>query len=401
MTKTLTKKTINDLKPNDEVLSCPYMEHGIYFAIDGARTCVNGTIVGRILATPKEINDKTVTYEKIINERKDLFAAVNGLSQSDPGMCVNCTNLKKKKFKDVCFDFLGGSVLAGGFGVQHYTMCNERCKYCWYAQNNFFKKPQYNVLDVLNLYNDKGRLLGNNFIDFSGGEPALLNDIDEILSYFEKNNLGIIDLYSNASIYSQKIYDLLKKDKIILTTSVDTGLRSTYANLRGKDLFPQVIENLIKYRNSGTKNLWLKYVITNDNRTEDDLWSFLMVMLAVRPNKVMISPDFPYGDMEIPDETVKFAAKLWYLLEKFLGVEIIDYTIAMGDIKFAKYREAMFKELDRLKTENPICECDLLKQFINSDIRKPTLLEQIFSVRNEGKHKVIRLLGMKFKFRRK
>ena len=398
----MIKKTIKDLKPNDIIKSCPYLEHGIYFAVDGARTCVNGTVVGRILATPEEINGKTTSYEKIINERKDLFAAINGLSDSDPGMCAKCTNIVEKKFKDANFDVLGGSILAGGFGIQHYTMCNEQCLYCWYAQNNAFKAPQYNILDILDLYKEKGKLYGNNFIDFSGGEPAILKDLDAILDYFDKNNLGQVDLYSNASIFSQKIYDLLKENKVILTTSVDTGLKSTYAKLRGKDLFSQVFENLIKYRNSGTKNLWLKYVITEHNRTEDDLWSFIMAMLAIRPNKVMICPDFPYGTLEIPEETVMFAAKLWYLLEKYLGVEIVDYTAAMGDIKFTKYRKAMYAELDKLKQSHPICECDRLKQFsnVNSHKQNVNFLQQIFSVRNEDNHKVIRILGLKIKLRK-
>mgnify|MGYP003293783966 CR=1 FL=1 len=34
-------------------------------------------------------------------------------------------------------------------------------------------------------------------------------------------------------------------------------------------------------------------------------------------------------------------------------------------------------------------------------LNKPTFLQQIFSIKNEGNHKVLRLLGVKIKFRRK
>ena len=76
---------------------------------------------------------------------------------------------------------------------------------------------------------------------------SILKDFEKILTYFYENNLGTVVVYTNASIYSQKIYDLLKEDKIILTTSIDTGLKSTYAKLRGLDAFPKVFENLLKY----------------------------------------------------------------------------------------------------------------------------------------------------------
>ena len=74
----MIKKTIKDLKPNDIIKSCPYLEHGIYFAVDGARTCVNGTVVGRILATPEEINGKTsrLKIKKRSGKRKVLQRSI-------------------------------------------------------------------------------------------------------------------------------------------------------------------------------------------------------------------------------------------------------------------------------------------------------------------------------------
>ena len=37
---------------------------------------------------------------------------------------------------------------------------------------------------------------------------------------------------------------------------------------------------------------------------------------------------------------------------------------------------------------------------IEKQIKKPSFLQKLFSVKNEDKHKVLRLLGLKFKFRR-
>ena len=354
----------------------------------------------------EEINNGTATYDLVVQRKQELFEAFNGLRDMDIGGCRDCANIHQKLFKDVTFDYIGGETLGGAFNIQHYTMCNERCSYCYYAQHNMFYPPKYDLLKVFELFNAKGKLRGNNIIDFSGGEPALLKDLDSILTYFDENNMGTVIIYTNATIFSQKIYDLLKENKVYITTSLDTGLSTNYKKLRGIDAYSDVISNLIRYRNSGTSNMTLKYIITEDNSTEDDLWSFLTAVLAIRPNMVAICPDFPYGDKQIPEQIVKFAAKLWYLIEKHLGNVCIDYTEVMGDPKMVQYRKDLHAEIKALKEKSPLSDVTILKPYsycscVKSVQKKPTFLQRIFSVRNENNHKVLRFFGLKLKFRRK
>ena len=352
-----------NFQPNDIVKTCKYLEKGLCFQTQGLLCCVHGSLASPVIVSTEEIKNGQCTHELIVRRRKELFLGLNGKKEVDLGACKGCCNVITKKFKDVSFDTLGGEYLPGGFNIQNYTACNERCLYCCYAQQNDFRPPQYDILQIWEMFRKKGKLKKHNWIDFSGGEPAILKNLDEILSYTLKHDLGIVVIYSNASIFSPLIYEGLKKNKFILTTSLDTGLKSTYAKLRGADLFDQVIDNLIRYRNSGTKGLWLKYVVTEHNRTEDDRCSFVLAMLALRPNKVLISPDFPYGDKQIPPETVAFIAKLWYLLEKYMGDIVLDYTVVMGDLKFAKYHRDLQQEIDKLKAAGPLEEEMRLKSF--------------------------------------
>ena len=203
------------------------------------------------------------------------------------------------------------------------------------------------------MFKERKKIRKNNWVDFSGGEPTMLKDFDKILTFFDKINFGTIVVYSNAVNYSQKIYDLLKKNKIILTTSLDTGISSNYYKIRGKDAFPLVVNNLLKYRKSGTKNLWLKYVVTENNKTKDDMWSFILAMLAIKPNKIMLCPDFPYGDEEIPQSTVEFVAELFCLIKKYLNIIPVDYTAAMGDSKFVEYRQKLKIAIEKYEKQNP------------------------------------------------
>ena len=402
MTEAIQRKSINDLKPDDMVKVCPHIQFGCCFQLDGIHACCLGTTISPVLVRLDEIKENKVTYDLIVERRKELFGAINKLNDKPCGFCNDCTFVKEVPFKDVSFEYIGGKPLPAGMNVQHYTACNERCEYCCYAQNNDFKPPQYDILKIYDLFKEKGKLRGNNWIDFSGGEPAALKDFEKILTYYDENNMGTVVVYTNATIFSQKIYDLLAQNKIILTTSVDTGLKSTYAKLRGLDAFDSVMENLMKYRNSGTSNLWLKYVVTERNRTEDDMWSFIMAMLAISPDRIMICPDFPYGDREIPVETVDFVAKLWHLLEKYTGMVPGDFTSEYGDPKFEKYHRDLAQKIEEWNKKDPICSCDIAYSYkrINVPLKKPTFLQQIFSIRNERTHKVLRLFGIKLKFKR-
>lgn len=399
--KDLVLESKRTFKPNDIVKTCPYIEIGSCFSLDGIKCCVHGSMSSPLLINKDELNNKEVTYETVVQRREELFEAVNGLNDKYPDAnCMKCANLIEKEYKDVNFEYMGGMALPASFNIQHYTECNQRCSYCCYAQKNLFFKPQYNIIDFMELFRKEGKLRGGNWIDFSGGEPAMLKNFDEILKYLLDNNVGTVDVYSNALLYSQSIYDALKENKIVLTTSLDTGIASTYKDLRGVNCFDKVFQNLIRYRMSGTKGLWIKYIVCDRNRTEDDLWSFIAAILAIKPNKVMICPDFPYGDKQISDETVDFAAKLWHLVEKFTNITPIEYTSGFGEAKFVKYHKDLQDAIQRYREKDPF---DGNYQIYKSEIEPVhvNFLQTIFSVRNENEFKIIRVLGFKVKVRRK
>lgn len=345
---------IASLRPGDLVKSCKYIEMGSCFALDGIRSCVHGTVNAPLLVTTAELNQDAVSYDLVVNRRRKLFAAINGFCEGETGACKTCANLKEKPYGDVDFSWLGGEPLPAGMNIQHYTACNQRCLYCCYAQEDQLVKPQYNPIPYLELFRKAGKLRGNNWVDFSGGETALLKNFGEILNYLLDHNLGTVVVYSNAAIFNPVLCEALKKNEVILTTSLDTGIASTYNKLHGTNTFGKVISNLVRYRNSGTHQLWLKYVICESNRSDDDLWSFVMAMIALRPNKVLICPDFPYRASEVPEATVKFAARLWYSIEQLVGLTPVDYTADFGDLLWVKYHQDLCTALEAVRRQEPL-----------------------------------------------
>jgi sulfatase maturation enzyme AslB (radical SAM superfamily) len=315
-----------------------------------------------LLITSEEMNKVDLTYDFIIERRKQLFYALNSTDQSDAGDCAYCSNVYSTKFGDINFQRLGGGT---AINIQHYTTCNLYCTYCVYAIDKNFLEPQYSyqaIIKFIKCFADADKIIYPVWITFSGGEPALLHDFDIFLNDLVSfKNFGIC-IFSNATVFNNTIYQMLKENKIYLTTSLDAGIPSTFKSMRGRNMLHKVFENLVKYKNSGTTNLWLKYIITENNSDDDDLYAFVFMMAAIKPNKIYVAVDFPYGDKQIPQELSVAAAKLWYLLEKYTGIPLQYYSdVATADSKFGVFFSNMMCEYNKLYDNEPIDKAGIIK----------------------------------------
>lgn len=353
---------------DDLVWTCDFIERGLSFQLEGITACCESTMQSPALVTPEEINCGKLSYDIIINRRTELFLAINGKGTMNPGKCGKCSRKIKKRFSEVEFESLGNIPV---MNIQHYTKCNMKCIYCCYANDGRQVPEKYStsiIIDIINQFIQKGKCIKNIWCTFSGGEPTLLSDCDKFIDFFYKNNLGNICLFSNALIYNHEIENRLKAGQIFLTTSIDAGTPSTFKKMRGVDSIYRVVDNLIKYRKTNTKNLWLKYIITENNISDDDLFSFVFMMVALRPDKIYIAVDFPYGDKEIPDGYAHFAAKLWYNLKKYGRFDIQYYSdVNSADPKFGKFYQKLKQELASLCERTQLTEEYILTDYVSRD----------------------------------
>lgn len=404
---------MNNFKPDDKVKSCDFLERGIRFWTEGVCCCCSVTMQSPVIISAEEMASGKVTPELVAQRRQQLFETINGLNDDFNikgdgfvGSCAGCNLLREKLYKDVKFDYLGGlgdNHEASSFNISHFSACNARCSYCDYTIRNDFRMPIYNnITELIDEYKKQGKFLTPNSIDYNGGEPTILPDFAKILNYLNDNNIGWVTLYSNCIKYSEDLCKALGENKINLITSLDCGTPSTFKKIHGVDTFTKCVNNIIKYRKSGTHNLIIKYNICKDNTNEDDLYGFVFLMAVIKPDQVFICPEFPYGDMEIPQETVDFGAKMYCLLEKYLGLKsFIQTDVMKGDPKLCQYSVDVREAIKKLEEENKI-EAPLLPEPYKKRCshKKLKFYQHIFSIINEGNHKVIRILGFKFKLKR-
>lgn len=268
------------------VKSCPKLESGLRLGQEGIHACQLGPFSSPIFWTAEEAGRLQITREMIVEKRRWLFELLNDPKSSTP--CKHCHMVTTKSLEDVRFDRLGHIDLAAE------TICNLRCSFCGYTKHNSFSKAQYDALQILNLFTPQD-VLWNSAVDFNGGEPTLLKNFSDYIDYFRSRRIRVF-LYTNGTIFSQPVFDGLSSGTIRwVCISLDAGTPTTYRNIKKSDRFPEVLENIARYSRAGQLGggqVAVKYIFSEDNCGDDDIFGFTYAMLALRPQEVWLTFDF-------------------------------------------------------------------------------------------------------------
>ncbi len=309
-------------KSDDIVKSCTKLESGMFMGVDGLLACVRGALAAPIFCTKEEIIQGKVTKEFIVERRMRLIEMLN--DDTTPMDCKRCLMVTEKRFGDISFSRLGH------LDLQNYTMCNLSCKYCNYTRINSRVSPQYDALAILKLFSPED-VEWDSHVDFAGGEPTLLENLEEYLEFFRKRRIRVL-MHTNSVIFHKAIYDGLADGSIyFVITSLDAGTPTTFRSLRGRDCYLQVLENLSRYAVAGSKGkgmLAVKYIFCDSNYGENDVSGFAYTMLAIRPQQIWLTFDFTPLSKQRYDydysKQIEAYADMYLLLKKH-GIEAHSY----------------------------------------------------------------------------
>lgn len=273
-------------KPDEIVKTCPKLEAGLRFGQEGVSACALGPFQSPIYWTPKQAAEVNITKQMIIDRRREVFDMLNDSHSQTP--CKSCQMVEKKAFKDVDFTKLGH------VDFSETSLCNIRCDYCYYTKADAFNKSNFDSLKILKEFQAED-VLWDSAVDFGGGEPTILPNFDECVEYFKSRGTRVF-LYTNAAKYSQAAYDGVLAGNISwLVVSLDCGTPSTYLKTKQRDYFARVMENLFKYVDASKKgrgHVSVKYIFTEHNCGDDDLYGFALAMKALQPDKIWLTFDF-------------------------------------------------------------------------------------------------------------
>lgn len=168
--------------------------------------------------------------------------------------------------------------------------CNSKCEFCnFWRDENLKNIPDAKFTDVKKNLDDL-KEIGVKFIDFTGGEPLLNEELPQILSYAKK--LGFfVKLSTNGLLYPKKSAESNGLPSRIYF-SLDTTSREEYNKIRGIDGFNKVVES-IRIAKELNQDTCLLYTVTDENiKNISDMAYF------AKKNKITlyIHPCFSYFD---------------------------------------------------------------------------------------------------------
>lgn len=200
--------------------------------------------------------------------------------------------------------------------------CNARCSFCdiWERPS-----PYINMEQVAQNLRD-ARRLGIKVVDFTGGEPLLHRQIDEMLRMARK--LGFITTLTTNTLLYPKWAERLKGLVDMLHFSLDSPHKEEHNASRGVDCFDFLLESIRLALSLGERPDILFTVL------EDNIGQIEVVYEQIcRPNGLLLilNPVFGYNSVETGDSLSNsslqilksWGRKPWiYLNEGFIGLRM-------------------------------------------------------------------------------
>lgn len=250
-------------------LSCTKIENGINFDIDSVKLCCQYSAKGG--GNTKVIENYKggiLDWDKFFKAKKEI----KDLHKSGKiyHKCEGCIYLEEQEWVETDkFNF---------FNLDYWTYCNCNCIYCHtHNKKDYYNtKKNYDFLPVLKDMIEKDLLMRNGDVSFGGGEVCLLKEFEECLQifldydYFARIHTGCID-------YSKVIEEGLRRGKVDLIVSVDSGTEEMHARVKEVKTYDRVWDNLRKYAEaqSNPELVKSKFIVipgVNDTKKEINAW---------------------------------------------------------------------------------------------------------------------------------
>ncbi len=314
-----------------EYTSCHWLQHGISFENDHIEMCClcchKG---GGRLYIKENYEGKGLNWEDIF-KLKEKFVEENRQGIINP-KCEGCFNLVKRGWDD-------DEKYINYLHFNHWTHCNSDCIYCYTAwdKQNYQKKPHYKVLPVIKELFKQKLFKSGGEVTFAGGEPAILDEFDELIKLLLKNGADRITVHSSGIKHSKSIEKGIKEKKLSVCLSADSGSRETYYKIKRVDKFDVFWKNAKKYAEMQKKHekkiyVETKYILipgVNTKKEEIDKWIECNIKSGIKTVVADIENEFCKEQRLKNQERPQYLVDLCkYMTEKVkeAGLDLIEYN---------------------------------------------------------------------------
>lgn len=252
--------------------SCPWIEHGLVFFRYKIAMCCNCGHEGSIqtLVRNNFIGQK-INWDRIF-KIKEMYRNFHKKGKIHTG-CVACPYLQEEKWNNDNY--------IDNLYISHWTNCNSKCIYCYATKypEDFQRKKAYHVLPFIKEMNEKGILRPGGILSFGGGEPTLLDEFEDIVTYLLDNYYWGIRVHTSGVLYSPALARAINEIRGYVVVSVDAGSPEIFEKIKQVPFYDKVRETIRKYALQttflGRYLVSAKYIIVpgiNDSIEELEKW---------------------------------------------------------------------------------------------------------------------------------
>lgn len=315
--------------------SCDWINGGLDFRPEQIVLCCFSWLQGyEEYVLVDNYHGEPIDWEKLFEKKRQL---INMQKQGKTTVfCKNCIYQKEHDWIDD--DSINCLLL------NHFTNCNSSCIYCDFGNNKqeFENLVTYDIVPILQDMKNKGflKVTNRSFVTFGGGEPTVLKNFDNVLTFLIDEGFKNIRINSSGIKYSSAITNGLKNDVVDVVISVDSGSKEIYQKIKRVDCFEKVWGNIAEYAKSAlnTAKVKAKYIIVPDvNDTQKDIDDFLQYAVKSELKAISFSVEKYWSTTE-PEKLVntKKAQEVYSLLQyaenraKDLNFEVELYSEGLG-----------------------------------------------------------------------
>ncbi|MFD2514687.1 radical SAM protein [Pontibacter locisalis] len=171
--------------------------------------------------------------------------------------------------------------------------CNAKCSFC-----DIWEKPSpYITLEDVKQNLTDLRRLGVQVIDFTGGEPLLHRQIDEMLGM--AHDMGFVTTLTTNGLLYPKMAERLKGKVDMLHFSLDSSDKTEHDTGRGVACFDFVMESIKVAKQLGEHPDILFTVFKKNLHQLEEVYEDIVL-----PNKLLliINPAFDYNDIDAGEQ---------------------------------------------------------------------------------------------------
>lgn len=303
-------------------------------------------------------DDVSATVNTFLQTRDSIIRE----NQGDNPPCAGCPQFQLCEHTD-------GKIKVLNLGA--HTYCQFSCIYCdWQKYDKEKNKSEsYDCLAIAKELKRRGLLSEHLHIECALGEITVHPKKEEYYDFITENAASVA-FFSNAGVFDEQLAEILRMNKRnSMYTSIDAGTAETFQLIHGVGIntYRHIAENLKRYR-SYSENIFLKYIIIEENCAEKDLTGFIELCKEIGISNIRLAADnrktWNYQTAHPMEEyVVRTAIKLIELaIENNINFDFFTYYFGQNNMREI-YRR-LPQNLSILDAEKQLDELLRAKKFI-------------------------------------